>query len=146
MNDKLPPDQAARRFFSALMESQCNVTWSYFSTPSQNKFAEWMLKEVYDRNPQAAKAADLGVKEVKILFENNDSMVMKFFWRRFFFASAAHEIFRLGYFSTDSITGKKAIVRVKLKYPNGQTRDIGLPMILERGGWKLAYVEHNLPF
>jgi hypothetical protein len=52
----------------------------------------------------------------------------------------------LGYFSIHSLEGKKAMVKVTLKYPNGQVREVGLPMVEERGGWRLAYVEHNLPF
>jgi len=143
---KLPPDQAARRFFASLMESQCHICWGFFSTASQNKFAEWALQDIYRRNPEAAKAAELGIKEIKLLFERNDSMLIKFFWRRFFNASGANELFRLGYFSVDSIKGNKAIVKVVLKYANGQVREVGLPMSNERGGWKLAYVEHDLPF
>lgn len=146
MADKLPPDQAARRFYSSLMESQCHVSWSFFSNASQKKFAEWALHDLYRRNAEAAQAAKLGIKEIKLMFERNDSMLLKFFWRRFFFSSGANEIYRLGYFSVDSVKGKKAIVKVTLKYPNGQVREIGLPMVNERGGWKLAYVENNLPF
>ncbi len=146
MGDKLPPDQAARRFYAALMESQCHISWSFFSTASQNKFAEWALQDLYNRNNEAAQAAQLTAKEIKLMFERNDTMLLKFFWRRFFFSSGANELYRLGYFSIDSSKGKKAIVKVTLKYPNGQVKEIGLPMVHERGGWKLAYVENNLPF
>ncbi len=128
------------------MESQCHISWAIFSTPTQNKFAEWALEELARRNPEAVETAQLSMKEVKLLFSRNDSILMKYFWRRFFFSSAAAEIFRLGYFSTDSIKAGKAIVKVTLRYPNGQVRDIGLPMVEERSGWKLAYVENNLPF
>ncbi len=146
MGNNLPADQAARRFYASLMESQCQVSWSFFSKTTQNKFAEWALHDLYQRNQEAAKAANLGIKEVKLMFERNDPMLLKFFWRRFFFASGANEIYRLGYFSIDSVKGKTAVVKVTLKYPNGQVREIGLPMVEERGGWKLAYVENKLPF
>ncbi len=146
MAQKLPPDRSARQFYASLMESQCHISWSIFSTASQNKFAEWALHDLFNRNAEAAKAAQLGLKEIKLMFERNDTMLLKFFWRRFFFASGANELYRLGYFSVDSVKGNKAIVKVTLKYPNGQVREIGLPMVQERGGWKLAYVENNLPF
>lgn len=142
----MPPDVAARRFYASLMESQCHISWSLFSNASQKKFAEWALQDLYQRNNEAAKTANLSVKEVKLMFERNDSILLKFFWRRFFFSSGANELYRLGYFSIDRQDNKKAIVKVTLKYPNGQVQEIGLPMVNERGGWKLAYVEHNLPF
>lgn len=128
------------------MESQCHVSWDMFSNASQKQFANWSLQEIERRNSEAVKFAQLSIKEIKLMFEQNDSILLKFFWRRFFFASGANEIFRLGYFSTDSVKGKKAVVRVTLKYPNGQVQEIGLPMVDERGGWRLAYVENNLPF
>jgi hypothetical protein len=143
---KQTPDQAARQFYSSLNEGKCHISWNIFSGASQKKFADWSLKDLYERNNEACVAAQLGVKEVKLMFENNDPMLIKFFWRRFFFASSASEIYRLGYFSLENTKGKKAIVKVTLKYPNGQVREIGLPMVSERGGWKLAYVENNLPF
>lgn len=146
MPEKMPPDQAARWFYSSLMESQCHTSWSIFSKGSQNHFVEWALQELYNRNKEAAESAGLSRKEIKLMFERNDSILLKFFWRRFFFASGANEIFRLGYFSVDSVKGKKAVVKVLLKYPNGQVHEIGLPMVEERGEWKLAYVENNLPF
>lgn len=146
MAEKTLPHQAARTFYASLMESQCQVSWSIFSKASQKQFAQWALEELMRRNQDAVKNAGLGLKEVKLMFEQNDPSLMKFFWRRFFFSSGANEIFRLGYFSTDSVNGKKAIVKVTLKYPNGQVQEIGLPMVEESGGWKLAYVEHNLPF
>lgn len=146
MPPKVPPDEAARKFFSSMIEGKCNISWTIFSNASQKKFAEWSLQDLYERNNDAATEAKLGVKEIKLMFENNDPLLIKFFWRRFFFASSANELFRLGYFSTDSVKGKKAIVKVTLKYPNGQVREIGLPMVDERGGWKLAYVENDLPF
>lgn len=142
---KLPPDQAARQFYSSLMESQCHVSWSLFSNDSKEKFAQWALEEVYRRNRDAALFAKISVKEVKLMFERNDSLLLKFFWRRFFFASGANELYRLGYFSVNEVQGKKAVVKVTLKYPNGQVREIGLPMVDQRG-WKLAYAENNLPF
>jgi len=146
MNEKLPPDQATRQFFASLMESQCHVSWGIFSKASQDKFAEWALQELYTRNKDAAENAKLGIKEVKLMFERNDSILLKFFWRRFFFSSGTNELYRLGYFTVDSVKGNKAVIKVTLKYPNGQVQEVGLPMVMERGGWRLAYVEHNLPF
>lgn len=143
---QIPPDKAANQFYASLMQSQCHVCWGFLSNESQNKFAQWTLEELQRRNPEACAAAEMGVKEVKLLFERNDSLIMKFFWRRFFFASGANELYRLGYFSVHNIEGSKATVRVHLKYPNGQEKDVALPMVKQRGGWRLAYVENNLPF
>lgn len=143
---KLPPDKAANQFYASLMQSQCHICWDTFSKHSQNQFAEWAKEEMYRRNPEACKAAQISSKEVKLLFARNDSLILKYFWRRFFFASGANEIYRLGYFSVHSEEGNTAMVKVNLKYPNGQERDIALPMVKEGGNWKLAYVENNLPF
>lgn len=142
----MQPHEAARQFFAAIMESQCGISWALFSDASQKQFAEWALHEIYTRNKNSAEQANLGYSEVVLMFENNDSQVLKYFWRRFFFSSGAAEIFRFGYFDTVQVTGKNAIVKVSLHYPNGQTREIGLPMVQNRGVWCLAYVEHNLPF
>ena len=141
----MSPDQVLYQFYASLLQSQCNVSWNLFSKATRNKFAEWFLEELKRRNPDAVSAADLGLKEVMIMFGNNDSLVMKFFWRRFFFASGANEFARFGYFDVDSIEGKKAFVKATVRLPNGQVREFRLPLVNE-GGWKYAYVENNLPF
>ena len=128
------------------MESQCQNSWIIFSEASRKKFTQWTLEEIYTRNNDSAIIANLGISEVELMFENNDSQIMKYFWRRFFFASGTGEIFRFGYFETVQITGNRAVVKVSLQYPNGQTNEIGLPMVHENNAWRLAYVEHNLPF
>lgn len=145
MAPKVPPDKILYQFYHSLLQSQCHVSWSLFSKQTQNQFAQWFLEELQRRNPNAVNAAQLGVKEVKIMFGNNDSMVMKFFWRRFFFSSGANEFARFGYFSTDEIQGNQAFVRATVRLPNGQVREFRLPMVNEKG-WKYAYVENNLPF
>lgn len=146
MGPKLPPDQSARQVFASMLEGNCHHSWGIFSAATQKHFADWALKDLYQRNNEAATGARLSAREVKLMFESNDPMLIKFFWRRFFFASSANDLFRYGYFSTQSVQGKNAIVKVTLKYPNGQVQEVNLPMINERGGWKLAYVENNLPF
>lgn len=142
----LAPHEAARQFFGSIMESQCQSSWLIFSEASRQKFAQWTLEEIYNRNKESAITANLGLSEVELMFENNDSQIMKYFWRRFFFASGAGEIFRFGYFETVQIQDNKAVVKVSLQYPNGQANEIGLPMVKENNAWRLAYVEHNLPF
>jgi hypothetical protein len=142
----MEPHECARQFFASIMESQCHVSWALFSDASQQKFSEWTLAEIYGRNKESAEAANMGLPEIVLMFEANDSQILKYFWRRFFFSSGAGEIFRFGYFSTYQVMPDKAVVKVALKYPNGQNKEIGLPMVKNRGTWCLAYVEHNLPF
>ena len=146
MAPKVPPEETARRFFVALNETKCSVSWGMFTNATQSFFTDWVLKDLYNRNQEAAAAAKLSTKEVRLMFQNNDPSLIKFFWRRFFFSSSASDLFRYGYFTVDSVDGKKAIVKVTLKYPNGQVKEVRLPMVDERGGWKLAYIENKLPF
>lgn len=146
VGNKMEPHETARQFFASIMDSQCHISWALFSAASQKNFSEWTLHEIYNRNKESAAMANIGIDEVRLMFENNDSQILKYFWRRFFFSSGAGEIFRFGYFATVQTQGKQAIVKVTLQYPNGQTREIGLPMVKERNVWCLAYVEHNLPF
>ena len=146
VGQKMEPHETARQFFAAIMESQCHISWALFSKASQKNFSEWALHEIYTRNKESAVEANIGMDEIKLMFENNDSQILKYFWRRFFFSSGAGEIFRFGYFSTVQIEGSQGIVKVSLQYPNGQVREIGLPMVKEGGVWCLAYVEHSLPF
>ena len=146
IGQNLQPHEGARQFFSSIMDSQCHISWALFSKASQKNFSEWALHEIYTRNKESAVEANIGIDEIKLMFENNDSQILKYFWRRFFFSSGAGEIFRFGYFSTVQIQGNQSIVKVTLQYPNGQTREIGLPMVKEAGVWCMAYVEHNLPF
>jgi hypothetical protein len=144
--DGKPPHEKAKDFFFAMMDNRCQQSWSSFSTPSQNYFADWTLNQLAHKNKMAVQQAALTLKEVRLMFEGNDPSLMKYFWKHFFINSGAGEIYRFGTFGCEWIKGKNAMVRVSLKYPNGKHRDIGLPMIKERTGWKLAYVENKLPF
>lgn len=81
-----------------------------------------------------------------MLFEKNDSSVMKSFWKRFFYSSNANDFFRFGTYETVQSDNKNAIVRIHLGYPNGHRAQVDITMANERGTWKLAYVESGLPF
>lgn len=140
------PHKIARHFFASLMQNQCNVSWKLFTKETQDKFLQWTLNDIYTRNRQAAEFADLGITEVRLLFENNDTGIMKSFWKKFFFASNANYLFRFGYFDTAKIDGNKAVVKVVMKFPDGRSATAQLMMLNERGGWKLGYVESGLPF
>lgn len=128
------------------MQNQCHFCWSLFSKKSQEKFLEWSVSDIYARHPQAATLAKLGPPEVRLLFENNDGSLMKTFWKRFFYNSGANDFFRFGYFHTRKIEGSRASVDVICKYPDGHETTTRLTMQKERSGWKLAYVESDLPF
>lgn len=140
------PHKIAHHFFASLMQNQCSVCWKLFSKKSQDKFLQWALKDIYARNKKAAEFANLGLTEVRMMFENNDTGIMKSFWKRFFFSSNANFLYRFGYFDTVKKEGNKAMVICTMKFPDGRQAQMELLMLNERGGWKLAYVEKGLPF
>lgn len=146
MSKGMPPDQVANNFFKSLMHNQCHLCFGLFSTKTQQEFLQWTLNDIYQRHPEAARSSALGGPEVKMLFEKNDSSIMKTFWKRFFFSSNANDYFRFGYYETVENKGRTATVRVTFRYPDGQANSVDLTMVNERGGWKLGYVESKLPF
>lgn len=136
----------ARSFFHLLMQNQCNQCWKIFSKKSQDVFLKWTLKDIYSKNKQAAEYAQLGTSEVRLLFENNDSSLMKSFWRRFFFVSGSNEFFRFGYFNTAKTEGGKAVVEILCKFPDGRIKKSQILMIQKGKEWKFGYIESGLPF
>lgn len=140
------PHQVADHFFKALMHNQCHVCFELFSHKTQKEFLQWTLNDMYHRHPDAARAASIGGAEVKLLFEKNDTTVMKTFWKRFFFSSNANDFFQFGYYETVQQKGSQATVRVEFRYPDGRTAQVELTMIKEKGAWKLGYIESGLPF
>lgn len=146
MSPQNEPQIVARQFFQALMQNQCHLSWSLFSKKSQEQFLDWSVRDIYARHPDAAAMAKLGRAEVRLLFENNDASLMKTFWKRFFYNSGANDFFRFGYFHAGKIEGSRATVDILCKYPDGREAKTAMQMVKERGMWKLAYVESNLPF
>jgi hypothetical protein len=140
------PDQVLDGFFKYLMQNQCHVSWALFSATSQAKFLDWTLDTLYNKNGEAAKTAKLTTKEVRMLLERNDSMLMKTFWKKFYLSSNAGDFYRFGYYSLLNQDGKDAQVQVEFRYPQGQIVHITVNMVFERNGWKLAYIESGLPF
>lgn len=138
---KSEPHDVAKYFFQALMQNQCGVCWGLFSDATQREFINWTLRDIYEQNPNAAKAAKLGAPEVKLMFESNNLDLILRFWRRFGQYSRAVEFARYGYFSTLENRGRQATVEARLIYPNGQEKIIPLTMLNERGGWRFGYVE-----
>ena len=141
----IKPDQVVSQFFKAFMQTQCHICWGMLSKKTQAVFLEKALQGVYERNPDAAKAAKLGKAEIKLLFENNDTTLLKTFWKTFFNTSHAEHFFRFGYYKTIEEAGNKATVEVTFKYPDGRSAQVNLTMLKEMGMWKLAYVESGLP-
>lgn len=143
---KMEPEQVTKYFFQSLMHNQCHVCWSLFSKKTQDEFLKWTIQDIYQRHSEAAKAATIGVPEVRLLFENNDASLMKSFWKRFFFSSNANDFFRYGYPRTREKKGRHATVEYVFQYPDGRTAKADVEMVHERNGWKIAYVESKLPF
>jgi hypothetical protein len=139
------PDAIANHFFKSFMSNQFNVCWSLFSKHSQTTFLDWTLKDIYQRHPQAAEIAELGLPEVRLMFDNNDQSLMKTFWKRFYYNCNAYEIYRFGYFHLEANDGKTAVVRIDMQYPDGRTQELKLTMLNERG-WKFGYLESGLAF
>jgi hypothetical protein len=144
--NKVQPEHIADYFFKSLLQNQCHVCWSLFSKHTQDHFAQWCLESIYERTPEAAKFSNLGIPEVKLLLEKNDSMLMKTFWKRFYISSNAADFYRFGYYETIQNDGKQALVGVMFRYPNGKTTQLTLTMVNEKGAWKLGYLESKLPF
>jgi hypothetical protein len=140
------PHEAARYFYQALLQSQVQICWGLFSDKSQKEFINWTLKDLYQQNEKAAKAAKLGPPEVKLMFETNNLDLIMRFWRRFVRQSQAAQFGRYGYYETVESNGKTATVEAKLDYENGQEQRVNLTMVNERGGWRLGYLESGLPF
>ncbi len=143
---KLSADETTKYFFQSLMHNQCHVCWGLFSKSTQSAFLKWTIDDIYSRHRNAAEFAKLGPAEVKLLFENNDASLMKTFWKRFFFNSNANEFFRFGYYTVKESDGRRAVVEIRCQYDDGRSRATDVLLFQERGGWKLGYVESNLPF
>lgn len=135
------PHEIARHFFQSLMQNQLQVCWGLFSKKSQNEFINWTLNDLYTQSPNAAKAAQLGPPEIKLMFETNTVDLIIRFWRRFVRQSRAPEFARYAYFDTIENRGKVAIVEARINYENGQEQKVNLTMVHEAGGWKLGYLE-----
>lgn len=133
----------ANQFFKVLMSNQCQVAWSLFSKATQKHFLEWTLKDIYARTPEAAESAQLGISEIKLMFERNDLSLTKNFWKHFLFASNSLEIYRYGYFSIDTESGGAASVLVELRYPDGKISQMKLQMVKEKF-WRLGFYESGL--
>lgn len=140
------PNQAIDYFFKSFMHNQCHLSWALFSDHSQKEFLKWALNDIYEKNPEAAKAAKLSEAEVKLLFEKNDPSMMKSFWKRFFYSSGANDFFRFGYYETIEDNGKQATVKVTFKYPDGRSASTQVKALRQKGGWRFAYLESGLSF
>jgi hypothetical protein len=139
------PKNFVFQFFRTLMMSQCSVSFSMLTNESQKVFIEHVMKDMYERRPAAAKGANIGPKEVRMLIENNDSGIMKTFWRTFYQTSRCYDMIYNGIYRTEHETPQTATVVVQLPQPNDAKLDV--PFTAHRKGpvWKLAYVESKAP-
>ncbi|MEB3246213.1 MAG: hypothetical protein VKJ06_09565 [Vampirovibrionales bacterium] len=140
--------QTANNFFKTFMNNQCHICWGMFTKVSQERFLAWCVDDLYKKHPQAVEASQIGPKEVRLLLERNDQLMIKSFWKRFFALCGANEIYRYGYFAPDleRSSEKETMVNIRLKLPDGRQGVIPLRMIKERGDWKMGYIESELPF
>jgi hypothetical protein len=146
MNKPTLPHEIAKHFFQSLIQNQLQVCWGLFSKRSQNTFINWTLNDLYTQSPNAAKAAELGPPEIKLMFETNTVDLVIRFWRRFVRESRAVQYARYAYFTTTETQGKTAIVEARFNYENGQEHRVNLTMVHEAGSWKLGYLESGLNF
>jgi hypothetical protein len=140
------PDAAAQQFFQLFMSNQFAACFELFSKASQQVFLDWTLKFIYKQHPQAAEAAQLGPKEIRIMFKKNEAALIQSFWKHFYFQSGAGELYQFGYFHPYQAEGSQANVEVRMEYPNGQKGQVQLIMVKEGGGWKFGYIESGLSF
>jgi hypothetical protein len=146
MNKPTLPHEIAKHFFQSLIQNQLQVCWGLFSKKSQNTFINWTLNDLYTQSPNAAKAAQLGPPEIKLMFETNTVDLVIRFWRRFVRESRAVQYARYAYFTTLETQGKTATVEARFNYENGQEHRVNLTMVHEAGSWKLGYLESGLNF
>lgn len=139
------PEVVANQFYKDFMANKFSDCFDRFTKFSQEKVLDWTLNDIYARHKEAAEAAKLTKKEIRIMFKRNDPSLLKSFWKYFYQRSGTLEIFRYGYFSLLDNDGKKATVQVKLVYPNGQQALVKM-QLFKQGSWKLGYFESNLPF
>ena len=145
MKKAAQPHEVARQFFQALVQNQLQISWGLFSKKTQQEFLNWTLQDLYAQSGNAAKTAQLGIPEVKLMFETNTVDLVIRFWRRFVRQSRAGEFARYGYFDTIEYNGKTARVEARINFENGQETRVQLTMV-DEGGWKLGYLESGLTF
>ena len=141
MTNRFGPDQVMSHFFKSLLQYHFPVCWSLFSNRTKQTFMDFTLKELYRSHGKSAEKVKLGLPEIKFMFENNDTSLIKLFWRRFVIKSSANDFCHYATFQTDSINGKEAQVLASVNYPDGRVVTIRLEMLYEFGGWKFGYFE-----
>jgi IS5 family transposase len=137
-------DVACNQFFKILMAEKLPEAFKLFSKHTQDIFLQWSLDYTYQRNPDAAKQAELTLKEIRVMFLSNHLSIRKSFWRHYAGISGALEIFRFGYFSPGPVVGNVGEVHVNLQYPDGRKGKVSLKMIKEGGQWRFGYIESGL--
>jgi hypothetical protein len=128
------------------MQSQCHVCWDMLSEKSQKHFTDWIIKDIYAKKPVAAKEAGLGPKEIHLMLRNNDSSLMKTFWRHFYISSRAYDFVHYARYSLAEENAQHAVVKVQFQYPNGRQTEVNVTMQKHKGAWRFAYMESKLPF
>lgn len=140
----LAPHQAVNQFFSLFMSNQFSASFEVFSKHSQQFFIAWTLKKLQEKHPAACEAAQLGEKEIRLMFKRNETQLVQTFWKHFYFTSGAGELYQFGWFDTSEVAGGTASVPVRLEYPNGQRGSVTLTAVKEGSVWKFGYIESGL--
>jgi hypothetical protein len=146
LTNQLTPELAAQKFFQLFMSNQFAESYDCFTKKSQLVFIDWAFKHLKAQHPKAVEESGLGPKEVGIMFKRNDQSLVQSFWKHFYFASGAGELYQFGYFELIDTQGNTADVNVRLEYPNGQAGSVKLKMQKERNAWRFAYIESGLEF
>jgi hypothetical protein len=140
------PKNFVFQFFRTLMMSQCHVSFSMLTPTSQKAFIDWVQKDMYRRKPEASKAANIGPNEVRLLIEQNDTTVMKTFWRYFYQKSGCYDLIYNGIYSNQNESPNSAEVFIQLPADkSGNKRQVVFKIVKKGPVWKLCYVESGAP-
>jgi hypothetical protein len=142
----LAPHEAAKQFFQLFMSNQFGLSFQCFTKKSKQVFCQWAYDHLKKQHPKAVEASGIGLKEVGIMFKNNDPSLIQSFWKHFYFSSGAGELYQFGYFEPETESGNEATARIRLEYPNGQKGKVLLKMFKEGGKWHFGYIESGLDF
>lgn len=138
------PDEAFKRFLNTFMSNNFGQAFDMFSKKSRDYFLDYTYKLLEKRNKEAVEVSGIGTKEVHMMFRSNEKTLIHTFWKTFYFNSGTQELYQYGQYSVKEMQGNKAIVSVRLQYPNGQTGSVDIQMFKEGSDWKYGYIESGL--
>jgi hypothetical protein len=140
----MTPHESFQTFLQKFMSNQFGVAFEMFSTQSKTEFLNYTFDLLKQRYPDAIRISGIGLKEVEMMFKQNEKSLIHSFWKNFYFNSGSQELYQFGAFETNGIQGNKATVHCVLTYPNGQEGEVDITMIKEGASWKYGYIESGL--